>query len=85
MRIKTIIYSDVTAKALPVLLAWTFAHHYKKAVRETDHGPVAQKHARLRTSRKRNPGTARVSTKNSKAKVILGRVDILRPTTTFLG
>jgi hypothetical protein len=28
MRIKTITYSDVLAKALPVLLARTFAHHY---------------------------------------------------------
>jgi len=28
MRIKTTTYSDVRAKALPVLLARTFAHHY---------------------------------------------------------
>jgi hypothetical protein len=30
MRIKTITYSDVLAKALPVLLARTFAHRYSK-------------------------------------------------------
>jgi hypothetical protein len=28
MRIKTTTYSDVLTKALPVLLARTFAHHY---------------------------------------------------------
>jgi uncharacterized protein Veg len=28
MRIKTISYGDVLTKALPVLLARTFAHHY---------------------------------------------------------
>jgi len=30
MRIKTTTYSDVPAKALPVLLARTSAHHYKR-------------------------------------------------------
>jgi hypothetical protein len=33
MRIKTITYSDVLTKALPVLLARTFAHHYKQGFR----------------------------------------------------
>ncbi len=33
MRIKTITYSDVLTKALPVLLARTFAHHYRRRSR----------------------------------------------------
>jgi hypothetical protein len=42
MRIKTITYSDVLTKALPVLLARTFAHHYKLLKAAVGiHGPTS--------------------------------------------
>jgi hypothetical protein len=37
MRIKTITFSDALAKALPVLLARTFAHRYKKPYQRIMH------------------------------------------------
>jgi hypothetical protein len=42
MRIKTITYSDVLAKALPVLLARTFAHRYSVCQKSVAKSPFLE-------------------------------------------
>ncbi len=51
------------------------------AIKDDENGADAQEHEGFRIFRKRNPGTARVSTANSEATVILSRCAIFRPAT----
>ena len=53
----------------------------KTAVKENENGADTRKHFRILKVLARNPGTVRVSTKNSKAKVISCRCAIFRPAT----
>ena len=53
----------------------------KTAVKENENGADTRKHLRILKFLARNPGTVRVSTKNSKAKVISCRCAIFRPAT----
>ena len=55
----------------------------KRAVKEDENGADAQKHAGFLNFSERNPGTVRVSTENSKAKVILSRCAVFRPATAL--
>jgi outer membrane protein OmpA-like peptidoglycan-associated protein len=55
----------------------------KRAVKVDENGADAQKHAGFLNFSERNPGTVRVSTENSKAKVILSRCAVFRPATAL--
>jgi len=64
-----------------IVVVKNISFNLKTAVKENENGADTRKHLRILKFLARNPGTVRVSTKNSKAKVISRRCAIFRPAT----